>query len=151
MTTSACKRTLRLNTYNAKLAVSTHHNPNNLKTHLSPSANRRNNDWSVAGRQGVVKSENKTPLSEASCSSVTGIYVAVIRRHVRGEYLERPRHILLKRNSSCTRRGLHVWRSGGYPVPDTFEGRSRSLDRRNLGLRRSSLEVESPVEGEVHS
>src|SRR5277367_3244523 len=121
MTTNACKRTLRLKTYNAKLAVSTHHNPNNLNTHLSPSANRRSRDWSVAGRQGVVKSENKTPLSEASCSSVTGIYVAIISRYIEGEYLERPLHILLKRNSSCTRPVLPVWKFGDYPVPDTVE------------------------------
>src|SRR5271155_1093447 len=138
MTTNACKRTLRLKTYNAKLAVSTHHNPNNLNTHLSPSANRRSRDWSVAGRQGVVKSENNTPLSEASCSSVTGIYVAIISRAPEEEYLERLLHTPLRRNNSCTRRELRAWRSADCLVPDTFLGRTRTLGRRSLRLWRSS-------------
>src|ERR1700733_16132958 len=67
------------------------------------------------------------------------------------DYLERLLHTPLRRNSSCTRRGLRAWRSADYPVRDTFVGRTRTLGRRNLRSWRSSLAVESHFEGGIHS
>jgi hypothetical protein len=86
ITRKAWSNTLKLNTYKAKLAVSIH-SPNNLNTHRSPSCNAECSEESE-DRQGVVRSEKRTPVSDAICSRVIGMYVAVCQQNLRG-YTER--------------------------------------------------------------